>query len=519
MTLEGIILGLLSLAALLSMLPRHRFAGLTFIIAATTLGLVLLYYVLGLARLLMMPAVILAVLILAFSGVRRGEPKKKSWIRDIGLAGYAVFMMTGLGVSLLLPLGLPAFTAPAPDGPYAIGLARAHLVDADRAETATPDNPDDRRELVVQAWYPASLSPSMVRAPLFPDPRQPQRLLAGSFGLPAAAFSYVSGIAGHGVIDAPVETGGPDNGRYPVLVFSHGFGSFSSQNSLLMEHLASHGYIVFSIDHPYQATWVELSEGREVAFLQTAFDSAQPSEEEIADMIAALKGISKARSYDDYYQRVSDFMMGSPDFNDGLDIWIEDTSFFWDELMGGRVDAFGFLDGHMDLDRLGVFGMSYGGATAGMVCANDSRCKAGLNMDGLQYGNHDMRLEIDKPFMIMNADRRLEFGEGEDSPPLPFEMNDFVYAQATGPAYSLTISGAKHINFGDLAYLAPLATLLGVTGSIDASRMNAIMNAYVTAFFDQHLRESNSLIELQARDEFPEVLAFVSKPEAGRQEN
>ncbi len=517
MTFETIIIGLLCLATLLSLLPRRRFAGPAFLLAAATLGLLLLYLIFGLARLLMIPAAILAVIILAVSGMRRGRPKNKSWMRHLGLAGYAVFVMAGLGVSLLLPLGMPAFTPPVPDGPYGIGLARAHLVDKTRAETATPDNPDDVREIAVQAWYPAGLSPAMERAPLFPGPRQPQHLLASSFGLPVEAFSYIGGITGHGVLGAPVDIAGPDNGRYPVLVFSHGFGSFSSQNSLLMEHLASHGYIVFSIDHPYQATWVELSDGREASFLPTGFDSAQPSEEEIADMIAALEGISKAPSYEDYFQRVSDFTKESPAFNDGLDIWVQDTSFFLDELLGGTVEAFGFLGDHMDLDRIGVFGMSYGGATAGMFCASDSRCKAGLNMDGLQYGNHDMKLEIARPFMIMNADRRLEFGEDQDSPPLPFEMNDFVYAQATGPAYSLTISGTKHINFGDLAYLAPMATLLGVAGPIEASRMNAIMNAYVTAFFDQHLRGSNSLTELPAKDDYPEILAFVSKGEAGKQ--
>jgi hypothetical protein len=36
-------------------------------------------------------------------------------------------------------------------------------------------------------------------------------------------------------------------------MFSHGYGGVIMQNTVLMEELASHGYVVFSIAHPYEA--------------------------------------------------------------------------------------------------------------------------------------------------------------------------------------------------------------------------------------------------------------------------
>jgi predicted dienelactone hydrolase len=55
------------------------------------------------------------------------------------------------------PIMCPVFRFPHPTGHHGIGTVTYHWVDADRPEAFTAD-PDDRRELMVQLWYPARLT-------------------------------------------------------------------------------------------------------------------------------------------------------------------------------------------------------------------------------------------------------------------------------------------------------------------------------------------------------------------------
>lgn len=88
---------------------------------------------------------------------------------------------------------------PKPTGPYAVGTTEVHLTDSRRAD---PWRPGKRRELLVSIWYPT---------------RSPQRHYAGR----ARAKPW---------------------GRHPVLLYSPGSGESR-------EDLASHGYVVVTIDH------------------------------------------------------------------------------------------------------------------------------------------------------------------------------------------------------------------------------------------------------------------------------
>ncbi|NJL93518.1 MAG: alpha/beta fold hydrolase [Anaerolineae bacterium] len=131
-------------------------------------------------------------------------------------------------VMLFLVLTVLALSAPAalqaqrPDapslalrGPYAVG-----------AQDFTIDGPDARR-LFATIWYPA----------LNPEGQE-------------EAIRYRSGFAqleGRALADAAPD---PSTGPYPLVVFSHGSGGFRFQSTYLVEHLASHGFVVIAADHP-----------------------------------------------------------------------------------------------------------------------------------------------------------------------------------------------------------------------------------------------------------------------------
>ena len=53
-------------------------------------------------------------------------------------------------------------------------------------------------------------------------------------------------------------------GKYPLVVFSHGALGIKASNTSAFIELASNGYVVCSIDHPYQALFTRGGDGRMV---------------------------------------------------------------------------------------------------------------------------------------------------------------------------------------------------------------------------------------------------------------
>lgn len=102
-------------------------------------------------------------------------------------------------------------------GPWAVGHQRRELFDPDRNNRALP----------YDVWYPVDSVDAR------PEPRTVYPLQGGA-GLTAQ----------RAVEDLPVA-----QGSLPLLVFSHGFGGTNTQSVLLMETLASHGFVVVSPEH------------------------------------------------------------------------------------------------------------------------------------------------------------------------------------------------------------------------------------------------------------------------------
>ena len=106
---------------------------------------------------------------------------------------------------------MPAASAPeglpAPTGRHWVGRVSFEWVDPSRTEVYS-SNPQDRRELVVWVWYPATPRPGAERAAYLPEAWAPTGQL---LGLDAA------GLRSHAVADAAVAD---EQSSYPVLVQS-----------------------------------------------------------------------------------------------------------------------------------------------------------------------------------------------------------------------------------------------------------------------------------------------------------
>src|SRR5437773_10513190 len=70
-----------------------------------------------------------------------------------------------------------------------------------------------------------------------------------------------------------------------------------------------------------------------------------------------------------------------------LTAWTADIAFVLDRLKQLKAsDTSGKFTGRLNLTRVGVFGHSFGGAQAAQFCSQDSRCKAGIDVDGAPHG-------------------------------------------------------------------------------------------------------------------------------------
>jgi predicted dienelactone hydrolase len=449
---------------------------------------------------------------------------KKSETGRVWRALGAVPLLLVTSASAFLIHGLPVVSLPEPSGPYGVGTFDYSITDDARKERYAPER---NRELYVEVWYPAEkngLSGFPVRT-LF------QELYEGRYTGQSLFFGYLRHVPTHSHVQVPVAT--PKDKRFPVLLFNHALAQgFTSQNQLLMEHLASHGYVVLSIAHPYQSakvnldragtittasgypsdlhlTRAELPQGVVGKLYAASHDLKKISDlkavlSPLADRYLALDdGEKKAflgqaaaaedlRPYRDFISEdllehyfVYDYFVQ----NSLVQYWVEDIQFVADKLGDLRAPVAGFSDS-IDTGGFGVFGMSYGGAAAGEFCKLDNRCKAGANLDGTQFGSHWNRAVL-APFLM--------FGNEEHQ-----GGNDFAYLPPANELWDYCVDGASHFDFTDFTYVWPFFKTIGFSGAIDGMRMIDIMNVVTLNFFDHSLKGKPVAGELFA--DMPEIV-------------
>ena len=452
---------------------------------------------------------------LAF-GVLMLTTLKKPGTRLVWRAVGALPLLLLLSVSAFLVYQLPVFTLPAPTGPYGVGTFDFSITDESRRERYSPDR---NRELYVEVWYPAD----RVKLDGVPVRTLFQELYEGDYTRQSFLFGYLRHVSTHSHVQAPLAASSV--GRFPVLLFNHALApGFTSQNQLLMEHLASHGYVILSIAHPYQSSKVnlgragtitvasgyppdlsfarpELEEGvvgrlfaasRDLKTISALKKVLSPLAEQYLTLderergaflrqIVAREDLQPWREFiseellEDYF--VYDFQAE----NSLIQYWVDDIRFVADSVATAQVPVAGFQDS-IDASGFGVFGMSYGGAAATEFCKTDKRCRAGANLDGTQFGSH-WNQPVPAPFLMFYNEEH----QGG---------NDFAYLPAANEFWEYTIEGATHFDFTDFTYAVPLFRAFGLTGSIDGGRMIGITNSVMLNFFDHTLKDEPVAEEL-----------------------
>jgi len=407
--------------------------------------------------------------------------------------GLAVGLgLLGLVVSTALPIILPVFRFPHPTGPYEIGTLTYHWVDAARPEVFTA-NPDDRRELMVQIWYPAKGDLSSPRAPYIQDADVVARAVARFLKLPEFTFGYWKYITSNAIASAPVAD---DQPSYPVLILPVGLGGYRQVQTFQVEELVSHGYIVAAIDQPYAATVVVFPDGRQVAY--------DPR----------MEPPHRQAGYD------PDTAPAHSAFVDAhIPYLAQDAMFTLDQLTAlNQADPNGILTGRLDLQRAGLFGHSLGGIVGGEACLLEPRLRACLledaymRADVVQAGLQQPTMWITRDADTMRLERRRSGGWSEAAIAEHLTTMRAVYESLPGDGYYVQVPGAFHVDMTDAPLLSPLASQLGLGGPIGAERAHRIVNAYSVAFFDRYLKGQPATLLDGPAEEYPEVLFETRRP-------
>lgn len=347
------------------------------------------------------------------------------------LAGLMLIVLLGISLSLQLELPLPG-------GPYAVGQTVLRWVDRSRPEPLT-DSPDDSREVIAVLWYPAE-SGTGTRSAYFPGLAAVSNGLIQSGEVEAWQVAALRFVRSHNSQEAaPAKRAAP----YPVFIFSPGNGTNVEFYTGLLSEIASHGYIVVGLNHPYDVAAVELSD-KQVAQYEKEQDSLEmPAHEQyIAERI-------KVRT--------------------------QDVLFALSQLDLLNSDPASRFAGMLDLRNIAVGGHSLGGITASEVCKAESRFRACLNMDGIQRGGpfstEETAMPPDQPFMFLTKESQL--------PPKLVEK-----FESMTESYGIFIHGATHQDFSDGPTLQP--ALLPIPNRAD--RLMSLIQRYTLAFLDQTLK-------------------------------
>lgn len=338
---------------------------------------------------------------------------------------------------------LPFYALPEPTGNFNVGTVVSDFTDKNRVETLAKEE-GKLREIAVEFWYPTDKSGSQSQY--------------DSSGAPVSTVQQ----------------------NYPVLIFSHGAFGVRRSNASTFRELASHGYIVASIDHTYHAFYTSFADGRTIPINTKFFTEAQ-------------KVATDSTLMEETFAITHDW----------LKVRTDDIELVMDRLKSGELGTEGsLLKGHMDLTKIGLFGHSLGGAASAQVARERQDVRAAIVMDGTLIGditglNSDSTETIttesfNKPLMQMYGSLFQEPVAKATSYRSNIEANN----RATDTAYSLYIKGSGHLNFTDLPRISPLLSKKLGVGTIDSLECIKIVNAYSLAFFDKHLKgQPSSLLE------------------------
>ena len=249
---------------------------------------------------------------------------------------------------------------PPPTGRYAVGQVSYHWVDHTRIDELTKRP----REVMVYVWYPALKSDKPTAAYLR-DFHAAQKLVSDADMKDEFRPADYKEIEANPpttstVVGARMPLG---KAKFPLVIFSHGWGNTTQLYTTEMQDLASNGYIVAAVDHPGDTTFTSFGNGHIAVYAQAAQDAS----------------VKKAHTIIPYARA-------------RVEIMAQDNKFVLDQLVKAKAINGAPFKGRIDLNRIAAVGHSIGGLTSARTAQIDPLVKASVDQDSTD--------EIGSPFIV-----------------------------------------------------------------------------------------------------------------------
>uniref|UniRef100_A0AAY5KHM1 Platelet-activating factor acetylhydrolase n=1 Tax=Esox lucius TaxID=8010 RepID=A0AAY5KHM1_ESOLU len=272
--------------------------------------------------------------------------------------------------------------------------------------------------------------------------------LFGSFKIPAA-------------MNAPYK----QNGKCPVIIFSHGLGAFRTLYSAIGVELASQGFIVAAVEHRDEsASATFFYEKTEEMEKWMYYRALKPGEAEFPLRNSQVK--KRADECIAALERLIEINSGKKMEN------VLQTKFDWTT-----------LENSMDLCRIAVMGHSFGGATVIEALSYTVLLRCGIALDAWMFPLDDeIYVRVKQPVFFINSEKFQWAGN-------IMRMRKLESSSTSMHRKMITIMGTVHQSFPDFTFLTGswIGKILKLKGEIDPQVGIDLCNKASLAFLQRHL--------------------------------
>ena len=340
-------------------------------------------------------------------------------------------------------------------GEYAVGTCTFTVVDKDRKKVV--DEGTEDRKIAVRMYYPVSREAvaGKTYAPLFSDAKKAAVIKAFHIKNINDDLNYAEFYE-----DVPVA----DDRKFPLIMFSHGYGSYVESNSFLLCALASCGYIIACVGHAYEAIENDYDDGstdlldkRISKVMYTSF---------IGALLAQNKLLKKNKDhrtaledFDAFQKKYTPFLIVRVgEWKKDIEKALEAVKERWSE--------------SIDLSRgVGASGHSLGGCIAYNLCRYNDEFTCGINIDSGLFGEYPEKT-MEKPFCQICCKENIN-------------VETRTLLDTNADTYLVVFDDMKHLGFTDAKFFIPVKF---ISGKLPPEEMFRHLVYCHKTFFDKYLK-------------------------------